>query len=273
MLQGKGLGTGVLAALAWLSCGSVAASASSAWGPPPANTNPRPAPLAPQGVTVNQGPVTFEESEFTLGEVIPVYPPSTKVLTSLNGVPIPEIALACVAVAPPFAGGGGGGGDDCTVNGGPGGQLFVSPPGIEGPTDLRQVTVGFHTPTTAFRFGFTASCKGVPQAPVDVVIADGEGLYIETVELFLVDTGGFPEGQLAYEAPGGQTIGAIIVNAGAIADEGCTRFFFDNLAWQTDAVASVLTVPALSPAGALGLVGALALAGFAILRRRRASTR
>ena len=261
-----------LATLALMTCGSMPSFAASGWGPPQARSGPRVTPDAVAGVPLNQGPVTFDESEFTPGELIPVYPPSSKVLNTLNGVPIPEIGLACIAIEP-FAEGGGGGGDDCTVNSGPGPQVYVQPPGIEGPLNFRQVVVGFHTPTTAFRFGFTASCKEVPQSAIEVVIADGEGLYLETVNFFLADTGDFPEGQFAYEAPAGVTIGAFIVNSFAIEKEGCTRFFFDNLEWQADPVASTLEVPALSPAGLIGLAGTLALAALAAMRRRRSPAR
>lgn len=220
------------------------------------------------GVPVNQGPITFSEIEFFPGEVIPVYPQSV-VVNTLDGAPIPEVGMACFALAAPFLGEGGE--DDCTVNGGPGPQLYVQPPGIEGPTLLRAVTIGFHVPTTAVRFGFTASCPAPPASPIEITWADEEGLFIETTQAFLVDTGfDFPEVQVAYEPPAGTRVGGLIVVATALDADKCGRFFLDNLEYEGELPATVLEIPTLSPAGLAVFGVAFALLAGSRLRMRRA---
>lgn len=209
------------------------------------------------GVAVAQiGPIEFTEPEFP-----PDAPVQNLTITTLDGVQLP----APLSFDFPNA--------DATITGGPGTQLYVDPPGIEGPSGLALV-IDFGAPVDSAEFGFAVSCPPVVQNALAVELFDSSGTSVGMESYDGVDTGfASAENLVSISGVVFQRLEATWSDCGAPGDglwgqtegNGGSRFFLDTMTY-----APTTGVPTMSSAALVALTVVLAVVALWFLRRKTA---
>lgn len=190
------------------------------------------------------GPITFDETEFTPDATVDGFSTST-----LDGSPIPTLTFHYSVNDS--------GNPDSTFTGGPGTQMYVEDPGIEGGTANAILRIDFGADISDVQFGFALDCDpGTISPGVSVTAFDAGDNVVATTSADAEDTGfDFPEGQATMSFSSSARAIEVEFN------DSCDRFLFDNLEYTS------LAVPSLPKPILLGLVALLMLLGAALLRR------